>query len=252
MAAGLVMVGWPILVFWVVELGIRNEVAGVLGAVGCGAFGFFAAGYATLRRVRARKVEERLLEFEATSPKFVVDCHIDQFLSTGDSGILWREGDVLRFEGIESGFSVPSDAISEVKPESHTSQWDAQFSVRKGAIYSHVFLRTKGENRSGFAQFIVDWKFSHPYQGGEAEMRAIVRTRRPNLRPFLTFIVPCLPLAIYLVVTAPDHRLLFVPYTLFVLFGFCRYWIERRRLLASTSAGYLGLASPDGGSGRPR
>lgn len=231
MAAGLVMIGWPILVFAALALGVPEIVAGVLCAIGLGVFGFFLMGFATLHRVRARKVQERLREFESIAPKYTVDCRIDEFLTIHDCGILWREGDQLRFEGLESGFSIPSDAILEIKPDIDSSHWDAQFTLRKGRVGSRVFLRATGANRSGLAQFVVDWKFARPYQGGEAESRALIRRRRVNLKPYLTFVVPCLPLAIYLVAIGPDHRALFVPYALFSLFGFCRYWMERRKLL---------------------
>lgn len=233
MAAGLAVVAIPLMGFVALRLGLPAFLGSVAGFVGFGALLHFLFGGTHVRLARERLVERRLKSHPSPAHRFAVHCtYMTGLQRITDAGVLWRQGDLLVFDGLQTHVEIPSEASAYLVNVTTKGSRNVQLQLNRGFSAIQVGFDPI-EPVTGLVDFVDDWNRARPYADVQVEVTGLARAIPPGLGRFLWHFIPSALFALYLLLSGPVPLAYLALYLLFVGAGFAQFWLERRKLLGS-------------------
>jgi hypothetical protein len=234
MAAGLTAVALPLACLVAIRLGLPAFVNSIVGFGGIALLVQILFGGNYVRRARERLVERRLKAYPVPGVHFAVHCtYMTGLQRITDAGVLWRQGDLLIFDGLQTYVEIPSEASAYLVNITTKGSRNLHLQLNRGFSTIQIGFDPIPLEAVGLVDFVDDWNRAQPYADVRVEVSGLARVITPGVGRFLWHFMPSALFALYLAVSGSISSGHLALYLLFAGLGFAQFWRERRKLFRS-------------------
>lgn len=191
MAAGLVAFAWPLAIS--IAFAFRFPEGFTLFTILCGG-GLLMRSLTRedhLRRVQKEMVMERVGN-DPLMKRWIVRCTYRRGLyQATDAGALWRDRDILHFEGLQTNFEIPSRSVQRSMESHRPVRFEVVF---EQATYT-IDLVSMTDEAGPLRRYVKEWLDSQPYDQTPARLPERYPSTQRVLRPYLLHFFPCAAVA---------------------------------------------------------